>query len=85
MMKRKKDKHLGIFVDAETHDKLFYVAKYEGRSGSGQILSLIRRCIADFEKEHGRIDLPRLPARTEAKEPPMGQKQRSALSFTAHG
>ena len=57
MMKQKKDKHLGIFVDAETHDKLFYVAKYEGRSGSGQILYLIRRCIADFEKEHGRIDL----------------------------
>jgi len=50
-----KDKHLGLFVDKETHDKLFYVAKYEGRTGSGQIMYLIRRCIKDFEAEHGVI------------------------------
>lgn len=56
-MNPKKDKHFGIFVDAETHGKLFYIARYEGRSGSGQILYLIRRCIAEFEKEHGKIDL----------------------------
>lgn len=53
---KKKDKHLGLFVDQETHDKLFYVAKYEGRTGSGQIMYLIRKCIADFEREHGRIE-----------------------------
>ena len=58
MMKAGKNKkHISIRFDAETHDKFFYVAEYEGRSGSGQILYLIRRCIADFEKEHGRIDL----------------------------
>ena len=59
-MKRKGDKgkHVSIRFDTETHDKLFYIAQYEGRSGSGQILYLIRRCIADFEKEHGPIQLP---------------------------
>lgn len=52
-----KGKHISIRFDTETHDKLFYIAEYEGRSGSGQIMYLIRRCIADFEKEHGRIEL----------------------------
>jgi hypothetical protein len=54
---KKKEKHLGLRIDNETHTKLFYIAEYEGRSGSGQILYLIRRCIADFEKQNGKIDL----------------------------
>lgn len=53
----KKDKHLGLFIDQETHYKLFYIAKYEGRSGSGQIMHLIRQCIMEFEREHGKIDM----------------------------
>jgi hypothetical protein len=53
---KKREKHLGIRIDNETHDKLFYIAEYEGRSGSGQILYLIRKCIADFEKENGVIE-----------------------------
>lgn len=60
-MKKERDSHLGFKMDKETHDKLFYIAQYEGRSGSGQILYLIRRCIADFEKEHGPIELPKEP------------------------
>ena len=44
-------------IDPETHDKLYYIAEYKGRSGNGQVLHLIRRCIEDFEKEHGKIDL----------------------------
>ena len=51
-----KGKHISIRFDTETHDKLFYIAEYEGRSGSGQILYLIRRCIVDFEQEHGKIE-----------------------------
>ena len=46
-----------MVIDRETHDKLFYIADYEGRSGSGQIIYLIRKCIAEFEKEHGKIIL----------------------------
>lgn len=58
-MKRRgeKGKHISIRFDTETHDKLFYIAEYEGRSGSGQILYLIRRCIAEFEEAHGKIAL----------------------------
>ncbi|MCQ5045068.1 MULTISPECIES: hypothetical protein [Oscillospiraceae] len=44
-------------MDKETHDKLFYIAEYEGRTGSGQILYLIRRCITEFEQVHGKINL----------------------------
>ena len=52
-----KSKHLSIHFDAETHDKFFYIAEYEGRSGSAQVLYLLRKCIAEFEREHGPIEL----------------------------
>ena len=52
-----KTNHLSIRTDKELHDKLKYVAAYEGRSMSGQILYLIRRCIAEFEEAHGKIVL----------------------------
>lgn len=51
----KKSAHLGIKFDPELHDKLKYIAKYEGRSMSGQILYLITSAVRAFEKEHGEI------------------------------
>ncbi|MCI2058520.1 MAG: hypothetical protein LKJ80_04860 [Oscillibacter sp.] len=50
-----KVKHLGLRIDADTHTKLHYIARYEGRSGNGEVLYLIRRCIAEFEETHGMI------------------------------
>lgn len=47
--------HLSIRTDKVIHDKLRYIAAYEGRSMSGQILYLINTCIREFEKEHGPI------------------------------
>ena len=47
---------LSIRIDDEMLDKLHQVADYEGRSANSQILFLIRKCIEDFEKEHGKID-----------------------------
>lgn len=55
-MRNKNNKHLGIEVDPELHRKLHYIAKYEGRSANGQILYRIRRCIREFEQEHGKIE-----------------------------
>ena len=52
-----KRKHLSIRMDAELHDKLQYIAEYEGRSMSRQVLYLITTCIREFEKEHGPISL----------------------------
>lgn len=37
-MRNKNNKHLGIEAEPELHYKLHYIAKYEGRSGNGQIL-----------------------------------------------
>lgn len=57
-MKAEKDKHLGIRIDSELHYKLHYISSYEGRSANGQILYLIRKNIEQFEKEHGKIEMP---------------------------
>lgn len=56
-MDMEKDKHLGIRIDADLHYKLHHISKYEGRSANGQILYLIRQCIAKFEETHGEIKL----------------------------
>lgn len=50
-----KTVHLSIRTDKGLHDKLQYVAAYEGRSMSGQILYLIQSCIRNFEQENGPI------------------------------
>lgn len=57
-MRNKNNKHLGIEIEPELHYKLHYIAKYEGRSGNGQILYLIRQYIKDFEKIEGTIEVP---------------------------
>ena len=57
-MRNKNNKHLGIEIDPGLHYKLHYIAKYEGRSGHGQILYLIRQCIKDFEEREGIIPVP---------------------------
>ena len=50
-----KQKHLSIRCDSDMLDKFYYVSKYNGRSGSGQILYMIRSAVKEFEKEHGKI------------------------------
>lgn len=55
---KKGKSHLSIRMNTELHDKLIYVASYEGRSMSRHILHLITKDVRDFEKEHGPIELP---------------------------
>ena len=52
-------KSLSIRIEPELLDKLHIVADYEGRSANSQILILIRRCVEQYEKEHGEIELGR--------------------------
>ena len=55
----KKDKtFLSIRMNKELHDKFKSVAAYEGRSMSKQILYLLNKCVRDFVREHGPIELP---------------------------
>ena len=51
----KKEKHFGLRIDADLLQNFHYVCEYEGRSVNGQILYLIRQCIDEFEKTHGKI------------------------------
>ncbi len=53
----KKEKHLGIRINAVLHYKLHYVARFDGRSGNGEILYLLRQYIAEFEKKYGEIKI----------------------------
>ena len=62
----KRNKHLGFTIDSDLHRKLVYIAAYEGRSMTGQILFLIQKCVRDYEKEHGSI--PERPACEVSKE-----------------
>ena len=53
----KKQKHISIRIDEVVLKKFHCVAKYDDRSASGQIMYLINKCIRDFEKQHGQIDV----------------------------
>ena len=57
-MKNKDTKHFAIRMPPILYYKLQYVAKHEKRSGNGQILYLIRKCITEFEKQDGEIQVP---------------------------
>lgn len=50
-----KDKHLGLRIDPETHNKLKRLAEYNGRSISGEILYLARQAIRQHEQKHGKL------------------------------
>ena len=52
-----KEKHIGLRINGELHEKFRYVSQYDGRSANGEILYLIRKRIEEFEKEHGKIEL----------------------------
>lgn len=52
-------KSLSIRIDSVLLDKLHVVADYEGRSANSQINILIRDCVAEYEKNHGGIEIER--------------------------
>ena len=37
-------------------EKLGYIAEYEGRTKNKELEQMIKKRIADFEKEHGKIE-----------------------------
>ncbi len=51
----KKEKHIGLRIDSETHSKLKRLAEYEGRSINGELLYLIRQAIISHEKNNGTL------------------------------
>ena len=43
-------------VDQELLDKLGYIAEFEGRTKNRELEQMIKKRIAAFEKEHGKIE-----------------------------
>ena len=54
MVNREKEKHFGLRVNGDILAKFRYVCSYEGRSANSQIIQLMLKFIADYEKEHGK-------------------------------
>lgn len=55
---KKNEKHLSLRIDAELLRRFDYVARYDDRSMNGLLLSLVRKCVSEFEAQHGEIVLP---------------------------
>lgn len=56
-MNKDNEKHFGLRVDGDILAKFRYVCSYVGRSANSQIIQLMLRFIADYEKEHGKINM----------------------------
>lgn len=52
---KKNEKHFSLRADEELLRKFNYVAKYDDRSMNWLLLSIMRKCIEEFEREHGEI------------------------------
>lgn len=50
-------KHFGLRVDGAILARFRHVCDYVGRSANSQIIQLMLKFIADYEKEHGKIEL----------------------------
>ncbi len=44
-------------VDRNLFQKFRYVAEYQGRSANKEIEQYIKKSVAKFEEQHGRIDV----------------------------
>ena len=44
-------------IAPELLEKLGYIAEYEGRTKNKELERLVKRRIAEFEQEHGKIEL----------------------------
>ena len=56
-MKKENVKHFGVRVEDEVLEKFKYVSGYYGRSANAQLVQLMLRFIAAYEKDHGEITL----------------------------
>ena len=57
-MMKENEKHFGLRVDGDVLAKFRYVCSYVGRSANSQIIQLMLKFIAEYEKAHGEIELP---------------------------
>ena len=44
-------------IEPELLEKLGYIAEYEGRTKNRELEQMIKKRIAEFEREHGKIEV----------------------------
>lgn len=54
---RKETTKFTVRLVPETAKKLVYISEYYGRSQNQQIAWLVKQCIAEFEREQGKIEV----------------------------
>ena len=52
---KKDQKHLSLRIDSELLRKFSYVAEYDALSMNWLLNSFVKKYIAEFEKQHGKI------------------------------
>ena len=55
-MNKSNEKHFGLRVDGTILSKFRYVCGYEGRSANKEIEQYLKKRVAEYEKEHGKIE-----------------------------
>ena len=56
-MGKDHEKHFRLRVNGGLLAKFRYVCGYAGRSANSQLIQLMLKFVADYEMEHGKIDL----------------------------
>ena len=57
MDSKANEKHFGLRVNGDILAKFRYVCGFHGRSANAQLIQLMLRFIAEYEAEHGKIEL----------------------------
>ena len=57
MENKENEKHFGLRVDGGILAKFRYVCGFHGRSANAQLIQLMLKFIAEYEAEHGKIEL----------------------------
>lgn len=54
-MKKNEEKHFTLRIDKDLFKKFRYAVTYDDHSMNSVMVSLVNRCVVDFEKKHGEI------------------------------
>lgn len=57
MDNKANEKHFGLRVNGDILARFRYVCGFHGRSANAQLIQLMLRFIAEYEAEHGKIEL----------------------------
>lgn len=56
-MRKERDRHMGFRVDGILLAKFRHVCEYEGRSATAQLIRLMQKFVAQYEREFGEIQV----------------------------